>query len=77
MIFIIDKSGIKDDEVKRILYSVYKTFEVNEIISNDDSRSHFSIIVKSDVTDYNFKKSIQNTLLEKLETEYKAHVEIL
>ncbi|AYE36505.1 protein translocase subunit SecF [Borrelia turcica IST7] len=75
--FVIDKPGIKDDEVKRILSSVYKTFEVNEIISSDDSRSHFSIIVKSDVTDYNFKKSIQNTLLEKLETEYKSHVEIL
>ncbi|QMU99407.1 protein translocase subunit SecF [Borrelia sp. A-FGy1] len=75
--FVIDKPNIKDDEVKKILSSVYKTFELNEIISNNNDRSHFSIIVKLDVTDYVFKKGIQNTLIEKLETEYKAHVEIL
>ena len=75
--FAIEKSGIKDDEVKRILSSTYKTFEVNEIISGDEFRSHFFVVVKSDVTDYAFKKDIQSALIEKLEAEYQANVEIL
>ncbi|WKC58195.1 protein translocase subunit SecF [Borrelia sp. P9F1] len=75
--FAIEKAGIKDDEVKKILSSIYKTFEVNEIISGDEFRSHFSVVVKSDVTDYAFKKDIQSNLLEKLKTEYQVNVEIL
>ncbi|WP_445436099.1 protein translocase subunit SecF [Candidatus Borreliella tachyglossi] len=74
---VIDKLGIKDDEIKRILSSVYKTFDVNEIISNELSGSHFSIRVKSDITDYALKKDIQSTLIARLETEYGANVEIL
>ncbi|AHH10844.1 Protein translocase subunit secF [Borrelia coriaceae ATCC 43381] len=75
--FIIDKTGIKDYDVKRVLSSVYNTFDVKEIISSDASKSHFSIIVKSDVTDYALKKEIHSTLSDKLNTAFGADVEIL
>ncbi|WP_421622594.1 protein translocase subunit SecF [Borrelia sp. MN22-0132] len=75
--FVIDKSGIKDYDIQRILSSVYKTFDVNKIISSDESKSQFSIIVKSDVTDYALKKEIHSTLIDKLNTEFGANVEIL
>ncbi|AHE62963.1 protein translocase subunit SecF [Borrelia parkeri] len=75
--FVIDKSGIKDYDIQRILSSVYKTFDVNKIISSDDSKSQFSIIVKSDITDYALKKEIHSTLIDKLNTEFGANVEIL
>ncbi|AAX17970.1 protein translocase subunit SecF [Borrelia turicatae] len=75
--FVIDKSGIKDYDIQRILSSVYKTFDVNKIISSDESKSQFSIIVKSDITDYALKKEIHSTLIDKLNTEFGANVEIL
>ncbi|BDU62680.1 protein translocase subunit SecF [Candidatus Borrelia fainii] len=75
--FVIDKSGIKDYDIQRILSSVYKTFDVNKIISSDESKSQFSIIVKSDVTDYALKKEIHSTLIDKLNIEFGANVEIL
>ncbi|UPA18118.1 protein translocase subunit SecF [Borrelia puertoricensis] len=75
--FVIDKSGIKDYDIQRILSSVYKTFDVNKIISSDESKSQFSIIVKSDVTDYALKREIHSTLIDKLNTEFGANVEIL
>ncbi|BCR22063.1 protein translocase subunit SecF [Borrelia sp. HM] len=75
--FVIDKAGIKDYEIKKLFFSVYKIFDVNEIISSDASKSHFSIIVKSDVTDYALKKEIQSILVDKLKAEFGVVVEIL
>ncbi|QFP41717.1 protein translocase subunit SecF [Borrelia miyamotoi] len=75
--FVIDKAGIKDYEIKRLLSSVYKIFDVNEIISSDASKSHFSIIVKSDITDYALKKEIQSTLVDRLHMEFGVDIEIL
>ncbi|WP_040236604.1 protein translocase subunit SecF [Borrelia crocidurae] len=74
--FVIDKAGIKDSDIKRVLSSFYKTFDVNEIIAND-SKSHFDIIIKSEVTDYSLKKEIHSMLLDKLGIEFDANVEIL
>ncbi|UER67804.1 protein translocase subunit SecF [Borrelia sp. BU AG58] len=75
--FSIGKGGVKDNEIKKVLASAYKTFEVSEIISSDESRSHFSVTIKSDVTDYALNKDIRDALLEKLEAEYEVDVEIL
>ncbi|WP_024654912.1 protein translocase subunit SecF [Borrelia hispanica] len=74
--FVIDKAGIKDSDIKRVLSPFYKTFDVNEIIAND-FKSHFDIIIKSEVTDYSLKKEIHSILLDKLGTEFDANVEIL
>lgn len=75
--FVIDKAGIKDYDMQKVLFPVYKTFDVNEIISSDTSKSHFSIIVKSDITDYTLKKEIHTTLIDKLNAEFGVNVEIL
>ncbi|AHH12676.1 Protein translocase subunit secF [Borrelia hermsii YBT] len=75
--FVIDKAGIKDYDMQKVLFPVYKTFDVNEIISSDASKSHFSIIVKSDITDYALKKEIHSTLIDKLNAGFGANVEIL
>ena len=75
--FVIDRSGIREDEIKKLFSSVYKTFDVNEIISSDVSKSHFSIVVKSDITDYALKREIQSILVDKLNAEFGVDVEIL
>ncbi|AHH03648.1 Protein translocase subunit secF [Borrelia nietonii YOR] len=75
--FVLDKAGIRDYDMQKVLSPVYKTFDVNEIISSDASKSYFSIIVKSDITDYALKKEIHSTLINKLRTEFDANVEIL
>ncbi|WP_024653395.1 protein translocase subunit SecF [Borrelia persica] len=74
--FVIDKADIRDSDMKRVLSPIYKTFDVSKVISND-SKSHFVIIVKSDVTDYAFKKEIQGMLIDKLSSEFEADVEVL
>ncbi|AHH08622.1 protein translocase subunit SecF [Borrelia anserina] len=75
--FVIDKVGVKDYDVKKVLSPFYKTFDVNEIISSDSFKSQFSIVVKSDITDYAFKKEIHNILVDRLSAEFGVNVEIL
>ncbi|WKC90155.1 protein translocase subunit SecF [Borreliella finlandensis] len=73
----IEKSNIKENEIKEIFSPIYKTLDVNSIFSPDQNKSEFSIMVKSDVIDYAFKTEVQKTILDKLKKTFDANIEVL
>lgn len=73
----IEKSNIKENEIKKIFSPIYKTLDVNSIFSPDQNKSEFSIMVKSDVIDYAFKTEVQKTILDKLKETFDANIEVL
>ncbi|EOA80019.1 protein translocase subunit SecF [Borreliella burgdorferi] len=73
----IEKSNIKENEIKEIFSPIYKTLDVNSIFSPDQNKSEFSIMVKSDVIDYAFKTEVQKTILDKLKETFDANIEVL
>ncbi|MCD2332056.1 protein translocase subunit SecF [Borreliella americana] len=73
----IEKSNIKENEIKEIFSPIYKTLDVNSIFSPNQNKSEFSIMVKSDVIDYAFKTEVQKTILDKLKKTFDANIEVL
>ncbi|WKD00977.1 protein translocase subunit SecF [Borreliella americana] len=73
----IEKSNIKENEIKEIFSPIYKTLDVNSIFSPNQNKSEFSIMVKSDVIDYAFKTEVQKTILSKLKKTFDANIEVL
>ncbi len=62
----IEKSDIKENEIKRIFSPIYKALDVNSIFSPNENKSEFSIMVKSDIIDYAFKTEVQKTIMDEL-----------
>ncbi|WKC86469.1 protein translocase subunit SecF [Borreliella lanei] len=73
----IEKSNIKENEIKEIFSPIYKALDVNSIFSPNENKSEFSIMVKSDVIDYAFKTEVQKTILDKLKKTFNADIEVL
>ncbi|QFI14753.1 protein translocase subunit SecF [Borrelia sp. CA_690] len=73
----IEKSNIKEDEIKRIFSPIYKSLDVNSIFSLNENKSEFSIMVKSDIIDYAFKTEVQKTIIDELKKTFNANVEVL
>ncbi|WNY66986.1 protein translocase subunit SecF [Borreliella lusitaniae] len=73
----IEKSDIKENDIKRMFSPIYKTLEVNSIFSPNKNRSEFSIMVKSDIIDYAFKTEVQKTIIDGLKKTFDANIEIL
>ncbi|ABH01928.1 protein translocase subunit SecF [Borreliella afzelii] len=73
----IEKSDIKENEIKRIFSPLYKALEVNSIFSPNNNKSEFSIMVKSDVIDYAFKTEVQKTIMDELKKTFNVNIEVL
>ncbi|WKC80942.1 protein translocase subunit SecF [Borreliella tanukii] len=73
----IEKSDIKENEIKRIFSPIYKTLDVKSIFSPDENKSEFSIMVKSDIIDYAFKTEVQKTIMNELKKTFNANIEVL
>ncbi|WKC76350.1 protein translocase subunit SecF [Borreliella valaisiana] len=75
----IEKSDIKENEIKRIFSPIYKTLDVKSIFSPDENenKSEFSIMVKSDIIDYAFKTEVQKTIMDELKKAFNANIEVL
>ncbi|WNY60417.1 protein translocase subunit SecF [Borreliella bissettiae] len=73
----IEKSNIKENEIKEIFSPIYKALDVNSIFSPNENKSEFSIMVKSDIIDYAFKTEVQKTILNELKKKFDANIEIL
>ncbi|WNY68836.1 protein translocase subunit SecF [Borreliella lusitaniae] len=73
----IEKSDIKENDIKKMFSPIYKTLEVNSIFSPNKNRSEFSIMVKSDIIDYAFKTEVQKTIIDGLKKTFDANIEIL
>ncbi|WKC80022.1 protein translocase subunit SecF [Borreliella tanukii] len=73
----IEKSDIKENEIKRIFSPIYKTLDVKSIFSPDENKSEFSIMVKSDIIDYAFKTEVQKTIMDELKKTFNANIEVL
>ncbi|MBB6207700.1 protein translocase subunit SecF [Borreliella lanei] len=73
----IEKSNIKENEIKEIFSPIYRALDVNSIFSPNENKSEFSIMVKSDVIDYAFKTEVQKTILDKLKKTFNADIEVL
>ncbi|APS98833.1 protein-export membrane protein SecF [Borreliella mayonii] len=73
----IEKSNIKENEIKEIFSPIYKTLDVNSIFSPNENKSEFSIMVKSDVIDYAFKTEVQKTVLDELKKTFNTNIEVL
>ncbi|QUG72835.1 protein translocase subunit SecF [Borreliella afzelii] len=73
----IEKSDIKENEIKRIFSPLYKSLEVNSIFSPNNNKSEFSIMVKSDVIDYAFKTEVQKTIMDELKKTFNVNIEVL
>lgn len=73
----IEKSDIKENEIKRIFSPLYKALAVNSIFSPNNNKSEFSIMVKSDVIDYAFKTEVQKTIMDELKKTFNVNIEVL
>ncbi|OJH14969.1 preprotein translocase subunit SecF [Borreliella bissettiae] len=73
----IEKSNIKENEIKEIFSPIYKALDVNNVFSPNGNKSEFSIMVKSDIIDYAFKTEVQKTILNELKKKFDANIEIL
>ncbi|MBB6212766.1 protein translocase subunit SecF [Borreliella californiensis] len=73
----IEKSNIKENEIKEIFSPIYKALDVNSIFSPNENKSEFSIMVKSDIIDYAFKTEVQKTILNELKKNFDANIEVL
>ncbi|WKC79106.1 protein translocase subunit SecF [Borreliella turdi] len=73
----IEKSNIKENEIKKIFSSIYKALDVNSIFSSNKNKSEFSIMVKSDIIDYAFKTEVQKTIMDELKKTFDANIEVL
>lgn len=73
----IEKSDIKENEIKKIFSPIYKALEVNSIFSSNKNKSEFSIMVKSDIIDYAFKTEVQKTIIDELKKAFNANIEVL
>ncbi|AEL18820.1 protein translocase subunit SecF [Borreliella bissettiae] len=73
----IEKSNIKENEIKEIFSPIYKALDVNSVFSPNGNKSEFSIMVKSDIIDYAFKTEVQKTILNELKKKFDANIEIL
>ncbi|WKC75443.1 protein translocase subunit SecF [Borreliella yangtzensis] len=73
----IEKSDIKENDIKRIFSPIYKTLDVKSIFSPDENKSEFSIMVKSDIIDYAFKTQVQTTIMDELKKAFNANIEVL
>nr|WP_267917091.1 protein translocase subunit SecF [Borreliella garinii] len=73
----IEKSDIKENEIKRIFSPIYKALDVNSIFSPNENKSEFSIMVKSDIIDYAFKTEVQKTIMDELKKTFNANIEVL
>ncbi|WKC78187.1 protein translocase subunit SecF [Borreliella turdi] len=73
----IEKSDIKENEIKKIFSSIYKALDVNSIFSSNKNKSEFSIMVKSDIIDYAFKTEVQKTIMDELKKTFDANIEVL
>ncbi|MBB6042638.1 protein translocase subunit SecF [Borreliella yangtzensis] len=73
----IEKSDIKENEIKRIFSPIYKTLDVKSIFSPNENKSEFSIMVKSDIIDYAFKTQVQTTIMDELKKAFNANIEVL
>ncbi|WP_151060308.1 protein translocase subunit SecF [Borreliella turdi] len=73
----IEKSDIKENEIKKIFSPIYKALDVNSIFSSNKNKSEFSIMVKSDIIDYAFKTEVQKTIMDELKKTFDANIEVL
>ncbi|WKC88299.1 protein translocase subunit SecF [Borreliella japonica] len=73
----IEKSDIKENEIKRMFSPIYKALDVKSIFSPNENKSEFSIVVKSDIIDYAFKTEVQKTIIDGLKKTFDANVEVL